>query len=195
MAGGAPNTAERIRERLQAELGECEHIPLEVLQTLAQERQAQVEREVAMIAETNAALEGDASKFSALLGRARDDARADPQAPVRFRPRLDALVEIVYPDITSEVLSLAKELIRIPSVTACPQERLDEVRRAATLIFDYTRGRGLGVRYYHQYKYPALLIGFPGQVHAPVTLAGHFDVVEPEPDDKQFDARIDGDYL
>jgi succinyl-diaminopimelate desuccinylase len=51
------------------------------------------------------------------------------------------------------------------------------------------------VRYYHQYKYPALLIGFPGQMHAPVTLAGHFDVVEPEPDDKQFDARIDGDYL
>jgi hypothetical protein len=195
MADGAPNAAERLRERLHAELGECEQIPLEVLQALAQERQAQVGREVATIAEAYAGLGGDASKFSVLLGHARDDARADPQAPVRFRPRLDAFVEVTYPDVTTEVLSLASELIRIPSVTACPQERLDEVRRAATLIFDYARGRGLGVRYYHQNKYPALLIGFPGQMHAPIMLAGHFDVVEPEPDDGQFEPHIDGDYL
>jgi acetylornithine deacetylase/succinyl-diaminopimelate desuccinylase-like protein len=197
MARGAPNTAQRLRERLRLELGECEHIPIEVLQTLAQERQLQIGREMAMIAETYVDLDGDASKFATLLGRARDDARADPQAPVRLRisPRFDAPVAAGYPDVTSEILALASELIRIPSVTACPEERLDEVRRVATLIFDYARGGGLGVRYYHQYRYPALLIGFPGQMHAPVMLAGHFDVVEPEPDDSQFEPHVEGDYL
>jgi succinyl-diaminopimelate desuccinylase len=53
----------------------------------------------------------------------------------------------------------------------------------------------LEVRYFYQDKYPALLIGFPDQMHAPVTLSGHFDVVPPEPDDSQFEPHIDGDYL
>ena len=53
----------------------------------------------------------------------------------------------------------------------------------------------MGVRYYDQEKYPALLIGYPGQMYAPVMLAGHFDVVEPDPDDSQFIPRIEGDYL
>ena len=30
---------------------------------------------------------------------------------------------------------------------------------------------------------------------APVMLSGHFDVVQPEPDDSQFEPRIDADYL
>src|SRR5512145_567147 len=30
---------------------------------------------------------------------------------------------------------------------------------------------------------------------SPILLTGHFDVVEPEPDDSQFTPRIDGDYL
>jgi succinyl-diaminopimelate desuccinylase len=105
------------------------------------------------------------------------------------------MVEISYPDKTSEILALAGQLIRIPSVTACPEERLDEVRRAATFIFDYARDRGLTVRYFDQDKYPAVLIGFPGTNGAPVMLSGHFDVVPPEPDDHQFEPRIDGDYL
>jgi acetylornithine deacetylase/succinyl-diaminopimelate desuccinylase-like protein len=104
-------------------------------------------------------------------------------------------VEVQYKDKTDEVLALAKGLIRIPSVTAPPLERLDEVRRAGTFIFDYVRDRGLGVRYYDREKYPALLIGFPGQMEAPVMLSGHFDVVPPEPDDGQFEPQIDGDYL
>ena len=40
-----------------------------------------------------------------------------------------------------------------------------------------------------------MLAGFPGQLTAPVTLSGHFDVVQPHPDDGQFVPRIDGDYL
>ena len=37
--------------------------------------------------------------------------------------------------------------------------------------------------------------GFPGQLLSPITLSGHFDVVPPEPDDRQFQPRVDGDYL
>jgi acetylornithine deacetylase/succinyl-diaminopimelate desuccinylase-like protein len=53
----------------------------------------------------------------------------------------------------------------------------------------------VGVRYYNQSKYPAILAGFPDNMQAPVMLSGHFDVVAPEPDDGQFDPRIEGDYL
>jgi succinyl-diaminopimelate desuccinylase len=102
---------------------------------------------------------------------------------------------MVYQDKTSEILAVADQLIRIPSVTASPNERLDEVRRAATFIFDYARDRGLAVRYFDRDKYPATLITFPGQNYSPVMLSGHFDVVSPEPDDSQFEPHIEGDYL
>ena len=119
----------------------------------------------------------------------------DTNVPIRFRPRPEALIEVTHPDKTSEILALAEQLIRIPSVTACPEERLDEVRRAATFIFDYARDRGLTVNYFDKDKYPAIFICFPGKIHAPVMLSGHFDVVPPEPDDSQFEPHIDGDYL
>jgi succinyl-diaminopimelate desuccinylase len=100
-------------------------------------------------------------------------------------------------------------LIRIPSVTACPNERLDEVHRAGTFIYDYLRGNGFEPRYFDG-KYPAVYVEFPKQGSspaegagvlpairhpAPILLTGHFDVVEPEPDDSQFTPRIEGDYL
>jgi len=195
MAAGAANTAEAIRARLRAELGKRDEVPLELLRTMADERQALVRRDVETIAETYPFLSGDATRLGEYLQRARDDVHLDPDAPIRFRPRPEAMVEISYPDKTSEILALAEQLIRIPSVTACPEERLDEVRRAATFIFDYARDRGLAVRYFDRDKYPAVLIGFPGQSNAPVMLSGHFDVVSPEPDDHQFEPRVDGDYL
>ena len=195
MASGAPNTAERLRMKVKPELGESEIVPLEILRTLAEERQTQVMHDVESIAATYTNLVGDASKIGEFLQHARDGAHLDPEAPVRFRPRLDVLVDVSYPDKTTEIVQLSQQLIRIPSVTACPEERLQEVHRAATFIFDYLRNQGLGVRYYAHYKYPALLIGFPGQMQAPVMLSGHFDVVEPDPDDSQFEPRIDGDYL
>jgi succinyl-diaminopimelate desuccinylase len=195
MAEGAPNRAEAMRQRLQSQVGSGDEVPLELLQQLAEERQVQVGRDVEWIAAHLADLGAESVKLGELLQRARDDVHAEPQAPVRFRPRLESLVEAVYTDKTSEVLALAQELIRIPSVTACPQERLDEVHRAATLIFDYVRSRGLGVRYYNRSSYPALLVGFPGQMQAPLMLSGHFDVVEPDPDDSQFEPCVEGDYL
>jgi succinyl-diaminopimelate desuccinylase len=199
MAKGAPNTAERLRSRVRAMLGENTsepvEVPLEILQQLAQEREAQVAGDIEMIAAAALSNPVDANRLSEYVQHAREEARLSPQASIRFRPRPEAVIEMRYPDKTSEILDLAQQLIRIPSVTACPMERLEEVRRAATLIFDYARYHGVGVRYYDQEKYPALLIGLPDQMHAPVMLAGHFDVVEPEPDDSQFTPRIEGDYL
>jgi len=99
------------------------------------------------------------------------------------------------PEKTREILDLACQLIRIASVTACPDERLSEVHRAGAFIFNYLREHGLSARLFNTLKYPAVLAGFSDQISAPVMLAGHFDVVAPEPDDSQFEPRIEGDYL
>ena len=195
MAAGSPSTAERLRARLRAELGREDEVPMELILKLAEEREKQVLHDVETIAENHPTLTGDCSKIESFLQLARDEVRLDPQIPIRFRPRPEALVEISYPDKTSEILALSQQLIRIPSVTACPEERLEEVHRAATSIFDYLRNHGIGVRYFNESKYPAILAGLPGQMNAPVMLSGHFDVVAPEPDDEQFNPRIDGDYL
>jgi acetylornithine deacetylase/succinyl-diaminopimelate desuccinylase-like protein/gamma-glutamyl:cysteine ligase YbdK (ATP-grasp superfamily) len=191
----APNTAERIRRRLRQEIGERDDVPLELLLTLAEERQAEIARDVETIAETYQLQGPDSTRLSQFLQRARDDVHLDRQIPVRFRPRQGPFVELLYPDKTSEIVALAEELVRIPSVTACPEERLEEVRRAATFIYDYARNRGLAVEYYDREKYPALMIGFPGRMDVPVMLSGHFDVVQPDPDDSQFNPHIEGDYL
>ena len=195
MAAGAPNASEKLRLRLQQELGGSDEVPLEVLQMLAAEHEARLMREIEIVAETFSTFGKDSAKLSLLLQRARDDVRHDLQAPVRFRPRPEAVLEIAYPDKTSEIVDLAQQLIRIPSVTACPEERLDEVHRAATFIFDYLRNQGLEVRYFNGGKYPAILAGFPDLLEAPVMLSGHFDVVAPDPDDSQFETRLEGDYL
>jgi succinyl-diaminopimelate desuccinylase len=202
MAAGAPNTAERIRARLCAEMGvpivedqATQEVPLELLFGLTEEHQVQLLEEVEAIAETYPVIAEETPKLAEFLQHARDDVRANPGCPCRFRPRPEARVDIAYADKTSEVLALAGQLIRIPSVTTGPVERLDEVHRCATFVFDYLRDYGLEVNYYNQSKYPAVLAGFPGSLQAPVMLSGHFDVVPPEPDDSQFEPRLEGDYL
>jgi len=110
-------------------------------------------------------------------------------------PGYSSHIENRYADKTTEIVDLAQHLIRIPSVTACPAERLDEVHRAGTFIFDYLRNHGLDARFFDG-KYPAVYAKFPGAASSnPIWLAGHFDVVEPEPDDSQFTPRVEGDYL
>jgi succinyl-diaminopimelate desuccinylase len=185
MSEAGRNTAERIRARLNVELGNNDEVPLTVLKELFFEREY-------------GSLGADAAKIGEFLQRSRDAARQTAQTPIQFRPRVQALVEISYPDKTSEILDLAQQLIRIPSVTACPNERLDEVHRAGSLIDDYLKSAGLEVKYFDG-KYPAVYAIFPqskvkGQ-KSPILLTGHFDVVEPEPDDSQFTPRIEGDYL
>ena len=192
---GARNTAEKIRARLQGELGNGNEVPLDVLKEIHFEREAQVKSDVERIASEFGTLVEDSAKIAEFLQRGRDGARQIQNAPIQFRARAQAVVEVSYPDKTSEILDLAQQLIRIPSVTACPDERLDEVHRAGSLIDDYLRNAGLEVKYFDG-KYPAVYATFPGATKDnPILLTGHFDVVEPEPDDSQFAPRIEGDYL
>jgi succinyl-diaminopimelate desuccinylase len=207
MAAGAPNTAEKLRTRLQMELGANDEVPMSVLRSIAEEREAQIMAEVEKIAASYPSLGADAAKIGQFLQYARDDARQHPELPVRFRPTGGISIDSQYPDKTAEIVDLAQHLIRIPSVTACPDERLDEVHRAGTFIFDYLRNHGLEVRYFDG-RYPAVYATFPQSNVAqkitqspitnhqsPILLTGHFDVVEPEPDDSQFIPRLEGDYL
>lgn len=203
IAAGAPNTAEKLRTRLQMELGANDEVPFSILRSLAEEREAQITAEVEKIAGEYTALDADAAKIGQFLQYARDDARQHPDLPIRFRPSAGITLESQYPDKTTEIVDLAQHLIRIPSVTACPDERLDEVHRAGTFIFDYLRNHGLDVQYFDG-NYPAVYAAFPPfpsreragvRGNSPILLTGHFDVVEPEPDDSQFTPRIEGDYL
>ncbi|HMB22978.1 MAG TPA: M20/M25/M40 family metallo-hydrolase, partial [Anaerolineales bacterium] len=207
MAEGGRNTSEKMRARLQMELGENDEVPLSVLKELFYERDAQVKADVERIASEYGTVGEEASKLGEFLQRGRDAARQAPQMPVPFRPRTQARIEISYPNKTSEILDLAQQLIRIPSVTACPNERLDEVQRAGSLVDDYLKSAGLDIRYFDG-KYPAVYASFPQSTNhpiskspnqqigkSPILLTGHFDVVEPEPDDSQLTPRIEGDYL
>lgn len=208
MADGAPNTADRMRARLRMELGESDEVPLSLLRELAVERESQVMAEVETIAANYTTLGDDAAKLGEFLQHAREDARQQPALPVRFRPSSGIVIESHYPNKTAEIVDLAQHLIRIPSVTACPNERLDEVHRAGTFVYDYLRNHGLETHYFDG-KYPAVYATFPHQQgangkgkrslpthrRAPILLTGHFDVVEPDPDDAQFIPRIEGDYL
>ena len=194
MAEGAPNTAEQTRARLQKELGANTEVPLPLLRTLAEAREKQVRKDVKEIAARLGSLGEDSGKIAEFLMHAREEARAHPELPVRFRPAGEAIIETTYPDKTAEILDLAQHLIRIPSVTACPNERLDEVHRAGTFVYDYIKGHGAEVRYFDG-KYPAVFAKFPGEGPGSTLLTGHFDVVEPDPDDSQFLPRVEGDYL
>ena len=198
MSEGGRNTAEKIRARLNVELGNNDEVPLTVLKELFFEREAQVKADVERIAADYGSLGVDSAKIGEFLQRGRDAARESAQTPIQFRPRTQAVVEISYPDKTSEILDLAQQLIRIPSVTACPNERLDEVHRAGSLIDDYLKNAGLDVKFFDG-KYPAVYAEFPKSKvegrKSSILLTGHFDVVEPEPDDSQFTPRIEGDYL
>jgi succinyl-diaminopimelate desuccinylase len=93
------------------------------------------------------------------------------------------------------VVELAAELVRIPSVTNCTEERIEEVYTCARFVAGLLHDSGCEVRLFDRGRYPAVVAGFPGSVDPRITLCGHFDVVEPEPDDSQFIPRVDGDYL
>jgi len=195
MVGGAPSTAEKIRQRLQAKLGTSDIVPPALLVELAEARKVQVRDEVETVTAHLADLGAEQNKLQDFVEHARDEVHLDPRAPVRFRPRPEKLVESGFATKTAEVLSVSQRLIRIPSVTACPEERMPEIHRAATFIYDYLRNHGVPVRYFDQATFPAVLAHFPGGEKAPAMLCGHFDVVEPEPDDSQFEPKIEGDYL
>lgn len=199
MAGGAPNAAEKLRARLRMELGAGDEVPQSLLKELSAEREAQVAVDVEKIAARASELDSDSAKIFEMLHNAREEAREHPELPIRFRPVNHVTIDTTYPDKTSEILDLAQHLIRFPSVTACPNERLDEVHLAGTFVFEYLHEYGFAPRYFDG-KYPAVFAEFPARNEkdrqdANILLTGHFDVVQPEPDDSQFTPRVDGDYL
>lgn len=203
MANGGGNTADKLREKLKEILGESDIVPTDVLREIIKSRTKQVKKEIEMIA-SNASKELalESQKINDTILHARSDALEHPSLPIRFRPAASTNLNGEYPDKTAEILDLAMELIRVPSVTASPEERLNEVHTAGTIVHNYLKSNGLSVRYFDG-KYPAVLASFkpkdktkgthlrPGRV----LLTGHFDVVEPEPDDSQFSPLVDGDYL
>jgi succinyl-diaminopimelate desuccinylase len=200
MASGAPNTAERIRAQVQQILGSKElpaEVPLEVLKVLAEQRQEQVIHDIDTILKDLFSQEHETAKLRSILHQARQEALTDPMLPIQFEVKNGGAFASSSSDKTLEIVELAQQLVRIPSVTACPEERLVEVKHAAGFIYDYLRYSGLQVRYLNKHKYPALLTGFPQDKPEDnqVMLSGHFDVVAPEPDDRQFEPRVEGDYL
>jgi len=193
MADGGFNTAEYLRARIKSELGrKAVEVPPELMMTLAEERRLRVRQDVDQAIQDLPKAGLDAARLVEALGHARDDTRQDPLLPISFRPAVE--LNLTYADKTAEVVDLARQLIRIPSVTTGPAERLEEVRRAGAFVFDYLRQHGLEARYFDG-PYPAVLASFPNKISAGVLLSGHFDVVPPEPDDGQFEPRLDGDYL
>jgi succinyl-diaminopimelate desuccinylase len=197
MAEGASNTADRLRSELQHELGGSEVVPVDVLRKLAERREQEVASDIEQIGRLLPNLGEEAQRLRDLWDHAREEAQREPGTPIRFGPSPGSLIQVSYPDKAAEVLDLAQQLIRIESVSCAPPEgvRLDEIRRAATWVFDYLQGAGLDVRTFEKGDYPAILASFPGREFAPIMLSGHFDVVEAERAPAQFQPRIEGDYL
>jgi len=196
MAEGAPNTADRLRARIRAAIGASTVVPADLLIELAREREAQVSRDVEQARASLGSLGQDAAKLQVLLTAARDEARRDPSVPIRFRHRSSAASVSTPTDKTAEILELARALIRIPSVSGASSERrrLDDIRRATTLVHDTLTEGGLEARLFEDGDYPAILATLPG-ARPRVLLSAHLDVVEPDPDEAQFEPRLEGDYL
>ncbi|MFQ5805439.1 MAG: M20/M25/M40 family metallo-hydrolase [Phycisphaerae bacterium] len=195
LAGGAPNGAEALRERLHRHCTEDDLVPPGALHEIAADREQHVARDLELISERLSDLGDEAPKLRSLVLNAANSAKEDPSAPIRFQPRPRIPAGVAARGTTAEIVELSQELIRIPSVTNCPDERLADVHRAARFIAGYLRDASLEVRLYDRAKYPAVLARFPGRPAAPVMLSGHFDVVAPSPDDRQFNPQIEGDYL
>jgi acetylornithine deacetylase/succinyl-diaminopimelate desuccinylase-like protein len=197
MADGAPNTAERLRDEVRAALGRRGDVSPELLCRLAEEREQAVAGDIERIASRLPTLGPEADGLRDLWDRARELAHLQPGAPIRFRPGAGTAVEITYPDKTAEIIDLSRALIRIPSVTGAPPDRRrpEAVHRAATFLADTLQLGGLDVRTFESGRFPAVLARFPGVPHPAILLCGHFDVVEPDPDDSQFEPRLEGDYL
>jgi succinyl-diaminopimelate desuccinylase len=195
LAQGAKNTACKLREQLKGMIGSDRVLPMDILTSLVERREEQVRQDIGYILNNDQELTAESGKLQKLLSDVRQAASLQTFSSIGIFSTPMGNQENYHDDKTHEILQLATALVRIPSVTASPNERIDEVRIAGNMIFEYLKQLGLVVHFYDQSKYPAVLAAFPGQEYAATMLAGHFDVVEPEPDDGQFEPRVEGDYL
>jgi succinyl-diaminopimelate desuccinylase len=202
MAAGAPNPAARVRRWFRERLAGArrapsshEVVPPELFREWLEARERAVAAEAAEVAARWRELGDESGKLAELVAPFEALGAANPALPVRLsKPPGEERIAAVG-GVTGEVVELSAALIRIPSVTNCPRERLDEVFRCARFLAGVLRGAGAEVRLWDGGRYPALVAGFPGALLAPVTLGGHFDVVEPEPNDSQLEPCVEGDYL
>jgi succinyl-diaminopimelate desuccinylase len=202
MVGGGPNPAGSLRSWLTGELRSPQLapsgaivVPQELLDEMLRRRRQLVAAEVPRILALTEIRERRSSFFSELENGILEMSRQQPAMPVRLSVEPATKILTTGSERTRDTVALAVELVKIPSVTNCPDERIDDVIACARFVAGWLRNAGLEVKLYESGKYPSLLTGFPGQLLAPITLSGHYDVVPPEPDDLQFQPRIDGDYL
>ena len=202
MAGGGPNPAGALRAWLHGEMGSPQRalsgaavVPQDLLNEMLRRRGRLVAEETPRLLGLPEIRDRRSSFFGELENGIVEMSRRQPAMPVRLAAEAPTTILTTGSDRTREVVHLAVELVRIPSVTNCPDERLDEVLTCARFVAGWLREAGLEIELYDSGRYPSLVAGFPGHLLSPITLSGHFDVVPPEPDDRQFQPRIDGDYL
>ena len=197
MSRGASNPAGHMREWFTRRLDgrDSRLVPPQLLREWLEEREKIVAAEVATAASRLHSLGDEAGKLAEIVRPFEDSCRANPTLPVQLvvHPAENRVAAVG--GVVGDILALSSALVRIPSVTNCENERVGEVFRCARLLAGTLRDAGADVRLWDEGKYPALLAGFPGALLAPVTLSGHFDVVMPDPNDSQFDAYVEGDYL
>ncbi len=203
MAGGGPNPAEVTRRWVLDRIGDEQRrgpsgavvVPPAVVEEWFNQRRRTIAQEVDSIASSPQAYDSEWNKLAPLVIGLHDITESRPTAPVRIGGARERLVVEGVGNRTREVLDLAANLVRIPSVTNCADERVDKVFSCAGFIANQLSRGGLDVRLFDRGRYPAVLASFAGAGPATVTLCGHFDVVRPDPDDSQFEPRIQGDYL
>jgi succinyl-diaminopimelate desuccinylase len=202
MAGGGNNPAGEMRRWVLAELGRQPEsagsgtvvVPPELLCRWFEARRARIGADVHRIAASPGEFGEEWSKLAPLVSGLRAMTSDRPAMPVRVGAAGSLRIEGVG-DRTAEVLRLAADLVRIPSVTNCPEERIDQVFSCAGFIARELARTGLEVKLFDTGRYPAVVASFVKGAQAAVSLCGHFDVVRPEPDDSQFEPRIEGEYL
>ncbi len=200
MAGGGPSPASELRGWLQARLHGPRHassgalvVPRELVLEWIAERNRRVAAEASDIA-ARAVPGGESAKLAGLMQGLREQGRTHVALPVRLERPATPLIASAE-GVLGEVLELAAELVRIPSVTNCPDERTEEVGRCGRVVAGWLSDAGARVRLFDGGRYPSVLASFPGARRGRVVLSGHFDVVRPEPDDSQFEPHVEGDYL
>jgi succinyl-diaminopimelate desuccinylase len=202
MAAGGPNPAQEAREWFADALkggplapSGAPVVPKQLLAEWIQGRRRTIQADILEALSCHHRLGDESAKLGELVHAFKEQSQRDPAVVLRLHEEAQAPAILPTEDPVEEALALSQALCRIPSVTNCARERLDEVFRCARFMAGYLREAGAVVRLFDEAKYPALMAGFPGALLAPVTLGGHFDVVEPDPNDTQFEPRIEGDYL
>jgi succinyl-diaminopimelate desuccinylase len=203
MVRGGNNPASDIRAWVLDRLGDEKRkapsggivVPSQLLGEWFDERSKRVAKEVKSIAEETEIFGSEWAKLAPLVMGLQELSDQRPSMPVRLGRAKDGFVVEGVGERSTEVLQLAADLVRIPSVTNCADERVDQVFSCAGFVANQLSCDGLDVRFFDRGRYPAVLASFSDPKPPLITLCGHFDVVRPEPDDSQFEPRIQGDYL